>query len=161
VEGNVTAFNNSTRNVRGELVARALSARYMLAKVPGLPSGTVTTFLTPTQPSNPYSITAGPDGNVWFPEWGGNKIGRITPAGVITEFPMAVASGAQGIVTGPDGNLWIAERGSSKIARVTTAGAITEFPVPLANVPFEITAGVDGNLWFASPNSHSGSRYVP
>ncbi|HEV8674008.1 MAG TPA: hypothetical protein VGX21_08180, partial [Methylomirabilota bacterium] len=31
-------------------------------------------------------ITRGPDGNVWFADGGGNKIGRITPGGTITEF---------------------------------------------------------------------------
>ena len=29
----------------------------------------------------PNDITAGPDGNLWFTEAGGNRIGRITPAG--------------------------------------------------------------------------------
>ena len=34
----------------------------------------------------PAGITAGPDGNIWFTEENGNRIGRITPGGVITEF---------------------------------------------------------------------------
>jgi virginiamycin B lyase len=55
-------------------------------------------------------ITAGPDGNLWFTEYGGNKIGRITTAGVITEFPIPTDdSEPWGITSGPDGNLWFTE----------------------------------------------------
>jgi virginiamycin B lyase len=33
----------------------------------------------PTANSNPYGITSGPDGNLWFVESGSGKIGRVTP----------------------------------------------------------------------------------
>src|SRR5262249_25240152 len=36
-------------------------------------------FPTPTAQSNPTVIVAGPDGNLWFTETTGNRIGRITP----------------------------------------------------------------------------------
>src|SRR2546427_10548116 len=36
----------------------------------------------------PTSIIAGRDGNLWFTERFGNKIGRITPAGGITAVPL-------------------------------------------------------------------------
>jgi streptogramin lyase len=42
--------------------------------------GTITEFPTPTSLSFPKLITAGPDGNLWFTEFGGFKIGRITPS---------------------------------------------------------------------------------
>jgi streptogramin lyase len=42
----------------------------------------------PTAGSSPTSITVGPDGALWFTEQTGNKIGRITTAGVITEYPI-------------------------------------------------------------------------
>ena len=41
-------------------------------------SGTITEFPVPTSDSSPYGITAGPDGNLWFTEAGGNKIGTST-----------------------------------------------------------------------------------
>ena len=44
----------------------------------------------PTAGSRPFGITTGPDGNLWFTEYGGDKIGRITPSGTITEFPAAI-----------------------------------------------------------------------
>jgi virginiamycin B lyase len=43
---------------------------------------------------------------LWFTEDSGNKIGRITPAGVITEFSIPTPnSRPYDIATGPDGNL--------------------------------------------------------
>jgi len=53
-----------------------------------VPNATVnlTEYALPTAPSGPQSITAGPDGALWFTENGGNKIGRITTAGAVTEY---------------------------------------------------------------------------
>ena len=41
--------------------------------------------------SAPNGITAGPDGNLWFTESDGSRIGRITPSGVASEFPPTAA----------------------------------------------------------------------
>jgi streptogramin lyase len=43
-------------------------------------------FPIATPNSVPQGITMGPDGALWFTEALGNKIGRITTAGVITEY---------------------------------------------------------------------------
>jgi virginiamycin B lyase len=49
----------------------------------------------------------------------GNKIGRITPSGAISEFPIATkSSGPVGIVAGPDGNLWFVESDVNKLASI-------------------------------------------
>ena len=56
----------------------------------------------------PEDIALGPDGNLWFTEYQGFAIGRLTTSGTLTEFNL----GQQGygypddIVAGPDGNLW-------------------------------------------------------
>ena len=72
----------------------------------GTPSrpGTITAFSVPTSGSTLSAITAGPDGNVWFTEYHGNKIGRITPGGTLTEFPLPTGtSGFEGSTAGPSG----------------------------------------------------------
>ncbi len=129
--------------------------------------GTFTTFPVPTKYAfrrflgfNGHSaIITGPDGNLWFSECTGNKIGRITTAGVLTEFvvPTAVlvptaptnimTSFASGLTRGSDGNLWFVENKTDKIARITMSGSITEFPLPAHSAPYWITTGTDGNLW--------------
>jgi streptogramin lyase len=60
----------------------------------------------PTVASQPFEITAGPDGNLWFTELAGNKIGRIDPGtGSITEFSVPTpSSGPNTIRRGPDPN---------------------------------------------------------
>jgi streptogramin lyase len=106
--------------------------------------------------SAPFGITAGPDGNLWFTEYSGNKIGKITTAGVVSEFALPTVNSRPYFITaGPDGNLWFTEAGSPKVGRITTAGVITEFSVP-ANLLFPgwIVTGPDGNLWF------TGDDYV-
>jgi hypothetical protein len=73
-------------------------------------------FVLPTADSQPYGITAGPDGNLWFTEQGSDRIGRITPAGMIAEFLLPNAkSGPIGITTLPDGSLWFTEINANKI----------------------------------------------
>lgn len=42
------------------------------------PAGRITEFPLPTSASEPFGITVGPDGNLWFTEEVGNSIGRIT-----------------------------------------------------------------------------------
>ena len=112
-----------------------------------------TEFVVPTG-DNPYLISTGADGNLWFTENMGTNIGRITPAGSITLFPFpsvpthGAGRSAGGITAGPDGNLWTAEYFNDKIGRITTDGTITEFSLTSNSQPFYITAGPDGNLWF-------------
>jgi streptogramin lyase len=50
-------------------------------------SGDVTLFPLAAG-STPLGITLGPDGNVWFAERDANKLGWITPAGVISEWTL-------------------------------------------------------------------------
>jgi virginiamycin B lyase len=104
----------------------------------------------PTKAGGPYKITSGPDGALWFTEYQGDKIGRITTGGVITEYPVPTASSApSGITSGPDGALWFTEDQGNKVGRITTTGVVTEYPVPTASSrPGGITSFPDGALWF-------------
>ena len=100
-------------------------------------------------------IAVGPDGNLWFAVSvvastldsasalratgvTAGKIGRITPTGAVTLYPLPTAySDPGGIAAGPDGNLWFTETiygpippaapRSGAIARITTDGVITEY----------------------------------
>ena len=126
----------------------------MAVLVGGLPAaaetGSVVEYSVPTVNSQPVSIVAGPDGNLWFTEFRGNKIARMTTAGAVTEFPIPTAnSQPDDMDVGPDGNLWFAEVLGNRIGRITTGGVITEFLVPTPNSrPTVVVAGPDGNLWF-------------
>src|SRR4051812_48370127 len=84
---------------------------------------TFTDFKIPTAASQPTGLAVGLDGNLWFAESAGNKIGRVTTGGTITEYPIPdVGSGARDITAGPDGNLWFTEQKRNRVGRITTAG---------------------------------------
>ena len=82
----------------------------------------ITEFSTGMTETADY-LAPGPDGNVWFTEYFHNRIGRITPAGVITEFllPTGDDDRPYGIAPGPNGRLWFPEDVGNRIGRITTA----------------------------------------
>ncbi len=130
----------------------------------------ISEYPIPTTNCYPREITTGPDGNIYFTEFGANKLGRINPTThAITEFSIPADSQPWGIVTGPDGNLWFAERGGNS----TTGSAIDSFN-PTTHVfssyatylgngnylgvgPTGLTTGIDGNLWFTTYDGAVGS----
>ncbi len=128
------------------------------------PTGGVTSFPVPTPNETSWSITAGPDGAMWFTETQLNsgapiaKIGRITMAGAVTEYPLAnqTTSYPTSIATGPDGALWFAD--NFQVGRITTSGAITEYPLPASENNsgglWGIATGPDGALWLTEGSSN-------
>jgi virginiamycin B lyase len=123
----------------------SLAAIGLLGWPTGAAAQLITEFPIPSG-ATPNVIAVGPDGALWFTENSANQIGRITTAGVITEYPTLSSLG--GITAGPDGALWFTAGNS--IGRMTTNGVTTNaYPIPTANSnPYAITAGPDGNLWF-------------
>jgi streptogramin lyase len=115
--------------------------------------GTVTGFRIPTPTANASGIAMGPDGNIWFTEGGAARIGRMTPSGAFTEYPLGSPGYPRAIAAGRDGNLWFTvptPDGRDWIGRVTPAGTITRFPLEGRYTgPGDIAAGPDGNLWFS------------
>ncbi len=105
--------------------------------------------------SYPVTIVAGPDGNLWFTELFGHKIGKITPSGAITEYTLPEGTNPDVITVGPDGNMWFTSSSSGEdvIGKITTSGVVTEYKLPHGNGPTGIVAGPDGNLWFADQSS--------
>jgi streptogramin lyase len=118
----------------------------------------LTEFPLPNPNSAPRDIVAGPDGNLWFAENFG--VGRITPAGAITEF--SAAGSTSGITLGPDGNLWFTQQNNNRIGRITPTGTITTFVVPTpGGEPAHIATGPDGNLWFTERIGNKIGRITP
>lgn len=114
------------------------------------------------------ALTFGPDGNLWFADQSGSRIGTVEPNGAVTTYAIEVLQIANGIpigvgplslAAGPDGALWYGEaltsgqtRGrTAGIGRITTAGAFSspELDVPLGlTASFDATIGPDGLLWY-------------
>jgi len=103
------------------------------------------------------AITRGPDGNLWFTESGRGRgrfptgiIGRITPAGRVTQFRRGVTGQLGDITAGPDGNVWFTQTSArhSSIGRITPRGAVRTVSAAISGELGGITTGPDGNVWF-------------
>ena len=126
---------------------------------------TVIHYPLPQMNSNPWQLTIGPDGAIWYTvscpytalcsTTVFDAIGRVDNNGNFTEFPLPrPSSGPYGITTGPDGALWFTEMQANKIGRITTTGIVTEYDLPTPDAsPYQITTGPDGALWFTESNS--------
>jgi virginiamycin B lyase len=115
-----------------------------LAFAPPIP---ITEFPSPVGGS---SITAGPDGNLWFT--GGQTIWSMTTAGVLgpsflVPLPTNGYPGLRGITVGPDGAFWFG--GYAYVGRMTTKGAVTEYPARISPGG-KLATGSDGALWFTA-----------
>ncbi len=110
-----------------------------------------TSYSIPTIGSTPHGITIGPDDNIWFAEFGTNKIGKMTTSGTFTEYTITGISsgGPHMIVTGPDGNLWFTLFNDIKVGKITTSGTITLYDS--ATGMSDIVVGSDSNLWLTNP----------
>ncbi|HSZ69455.1 MAG TPA: IPT/TIG domain-containing protein [Solirubrobacteraceae bacterium] len=98
---------------------------------------------------DPYGITEGPDGNLWYTQVTCDKIGKMTPAGVFTEYKAGPEEPRE-ITAGSDGDLWYTAWGndSSHVIKMTTAGVIsTEYALQQNNGAAGITAGPDKKIW--------------
>jgi virginiamycin B lyase len=86
----------------------------------------------------------------------GNRVGRITMQGEITELAIPSPTGSPtNIAVGPDRNVWYTK--GAALGRVTPDGTITEFPLPANARGVGLTAGSDrqpparlvDRLWYA------------
>lgn len=119
-------------------------------------SGQATEFALREPGSAPGSIVPGPDGNLWFTEAGTERIGRITPAGAITEFP--IGSRPTDLVAGHDGNIWYATDGA--IGHISTAGKVYS-PIAVEGGFGPLAAGPDLRLWFVGAAELALGRVTP
>src|SRR4051794_17858897 len=121
-------------------------------------------FKVPTAGSSPEHIVLAADGNFWFtesfinaPNAVGKNIGRITPAGQVTEFQVCTDCFPTDIVQGPNNVLYFTKNDAA-LGRITTAG------VPLPDLGTFVFNGnglaVDGdNIWISDFNNGFMHRY--
>jgi virginiamycin B lyase len=100
-------------------------------------------------------LTLGPDGTVWFAEYGQGVIGRVTSDGTLSAFTLTSASGdatSQAtfgwLASGPNGHLWTLTAAS--ILEIDTEGHIVHSLPYSTEVSAGLVAGPDGNLWVAA-----------
>jgi streptogramin lyase len=108
----------------------------------------------------PSEIILGPDGNFWFggfARYGGKfgsegswGIGRVTPKGVVTEFPTSMYAVAQDFVIGPDDDLWFVSPNWGAIGRMNMRGKLlTTLDINAAGPIYGIALGPDHHVWIS------------
>ena len=69
--------------------------------------------------SDPEGIAAGPGHTLWFTNYYGNSIGRITTAGVVATFNGPNIRFPAWIAASPDHGLWFTDGGNDSIGRIS------------------------------------------
>ena len=128
-------------------------------------TGAATTFPLPVD-AGATDLTVGPDGALWYTDFGFNRIGRMTLSGGVTEYPVpAEFEAPRSITTGPDGALWFTSN-TAQVGRMDTAGGgfrYYDLPEHATNIyaqPSAIRTGMDGNLWLGVLLSSGPGRIV-
>jgi virginiamycin B lyase len=164
--------------VAAALAAGARPAPAVVAQTVG-EAGAITEYPL-AEGSRPFGITVGPDGALWFTQLGGwcaqgagNKIGRLTVAGALTEYSVPRENSYPGaIAAGPDGALWFGAQAANAIGRLSPDGRFAAYPVPTAvpttlqgcthptSRPGEggLVVGPDGALWFGESSGNKVGR---
>ena len=128
-------------------------------------SGDLKFFDVPSGPNDTDPrIATDRDGNIWFTEETANTIGRLTPAGAVTEFVVPTANANPlAICASPDGSVWFTEFNVRAVGRISATGKIDEFSTPARSTTpggksyfSGITAGPDGNVWFTEEEGFIG-----
>jgi len=97
-------------------------------------------------------ITTGSDGNLWYVQVSCDKIVKMTPAGVFTEYSAGPDYPREITSSSSDGDLWYTSwwDGNSHVTKMTTSGTIsTEYALQPDSDPAGIAAGPNKKLWIA------------
>jgi virginiamycin B lyase len=89
---------------------------------------------------DPFGITLGPDGAVWFGEFQGNAIGRVGYDGVTSHVTgLTPASGPRYAAGGPGNTLWFTEDTGNRVGRVSGIPLLSANPPPADTVRPRVT----------------------
>jgi streptogramin lyase len=155
-----------TRRARSllSMVVATVVATTIATSASAAPPDKLKQFRVPTSGSSPEHIVRATDGNFWFtesfinnPNAPGKNIGRITPAGQVTEFQVCTDCFPTDIVQGSDGVLYFTKNDAA-LGRITTAG------VPMPDIGTFVFNGnglaADGNnIWISDFNNAVMHRY--
>jgi streptogramin lyase len=130
----------------------------------------------PDPGSEPWEITIGPHGQVWFAEQGTNMLGEYEPTtGTMVQYPIPTPGATPDAVAADSaGNVWLSELTASKLAELPAGGStIREFAIPGVPVslgsttqnldcgPGAIVPDPSGSLWVACLFSNQIDEFFP
>lgn len=115
--------------------------------------GKLSMFLPPTQ-GKPQRLQLDSEGNVWFSERQGNKIGRLDPkTGTFKEFPLpGPEASPYAVGIDRDGMIWYSSHEQDTVGRFDPkSGDVVEYPYPHPEISMrEFDLDRKGRMWYAS-----------
>jgi streptogramin lyase len=157
--------SNSTKRI---LVILSVGFLVTLLFTPTVRAAAITEYYLPPGSTQPYGVTfdiTGATYNVWFAEFGSDRIGRKTSAAGYTdtvEFQLTIGSKPYGIARDSSGNIWFTESSRDKIGIIqVVAGPTTElseYTLPAGTNPHGIAISSFGGsapVWVAEYGRHA------
>jgi virginiamycin B lyase len=122
-------------------------------------SGSVgTPISTPTAAANPMTIVLGPDGALWFTENSAGKLGRVTTAGFVSEFPLGTGVAPAGLLVGVDNNLYFGDTNKHIGQFVINTSKVTLFPS--SGDATNLALGPDFEVYFTEPGANKMGQFL-
>jgi kumamolisin len=134
---------------------------------PAAPANVDMSHFSDSSINHPSGIAVGPDNAIWFTNFVGNSIGRVTTAdtpgaggvaGTFTNFSDPRIDEPAGIAAGNDNALWFTSGGRTVGRFDLGTQAFSFFSDPAILYPQGITLGPDGAMWFTNEGNNSIDR---
>lgn len=126
-----------------------------------------TAYAVPTSDAGLGNIVTAPNGDMWFVEADSNQVGRITPAGVITEYDLGPTTTGDGsvmdVTVAADGAIWVVYDQGWRAMRIDP-NLVNAQPYSLGEYPYgeDVEMGPDGVPWVTMSFDEDGvSRILP
>ncbi|HZU69904.1 MAG TPA: hypothetical protein VFA09_21725 [Ktedonobacteraceae bacterium] len=119
-------------------------------------SSWIATYQLPAHYGQPLFLAFDKNGNLWFPMFHTNTLGRLDPStGTFKKWTLPTAnSGPWDLAIDHKGYIWVTEHYTNKIARFDPKKhKFTEYTTPTANsLPYGIVVDASNNIWFTENN---------
>src|SRR4051794_33520736 len=129
-----------------------------------------TEYDLPRKDAEPHDAMLGPDGNIWYSDFGALFIGSLDPkTGKVTDFPLPVMKpeepkGTLALSLDKQGNFWIAGMYQAGVYKFDTKRQqVTPYPFPKewqtnstqASMCTATNSHVDGKVWVVNNDTHN------
>lgn len=100
----------------------------------------------------PYGLAMDQEGNVWFCQASGQRVGRVDArTGRVSEIDLGAGSQPRRIAAAPDNSLWVVRYGDGELTHIDakTAKVIKSYDMPagVSGRPYAVTVDGAGKVW--------------